>query len=398
MQIIINKLSVKYKQFKFQKVKKKCLTKKVKISLKSMFSALFFSYSLINYLFPSFLNKVKIRNEQELHLKRVDEIMYNDYLSLKNMTNDSSILSNYKNEILQILSRNAHKNITSIDKIYINYQLRFGNQLVLMNKVIFYCEIVGCKKIILGQNNNLYTRNKIIDEKYNLTIETLSSSDDCNSDTFISTYYPHPFYYFLVVRPENRLGVLKNEILKNLPFIITNTDDLYIHIRSGDIFHMPDVAVGLTQPPLCFYKTIIEQNKFKKIYIITENEYNPVTNKLVRIYDNVIYNKKNLEVDIASLAYAYNIVGSISSFYTGIIKFNDNLKNVWEYDIYKLKDQIYHLHHNINNFKRNYTIYRMSSSKIYKERMYTWRGTKGQLNIMLRDKCPKTFKVINPDN
>ena len=243
MQIIKrNKLIVKYKQFKFQKVKKKCLTKKVKISLKSMFSALFFSYSLINYLFPSFLNKVKIRNEQELHLKRVDEIMYNDYLSLKNMTNDSSILSNYKNEILQIFSRNAHKNITSIDKIYINYQLRFGNQLVLMNKAIFYCEIVGCKKIILGQNNNLYIRNKIIDEKYNLTIETLNSSDDNNNDTFLSTYYPHTFYYFLVVRPENRLGVLKNEILKNLPFIITNTDDLYIHIRSGDIFPKPYVG------------------------------------------------------------------------------------------------------------------------------------------------------------
>ena len=54
-----------------------------------------------------------------------------------------------------------------------------------------------------------------------------------------------------------------------------------------------------------------------------------------------------MEKDISTFIYAYNIVGSISSFLSSIIKINVKLKYFWEYDIYKMQDRILHMHHSI---------------------------------------------------
>ena len=69
-----------------------------------------------------------------------------------------------------------------------------------MNKVIFYCEIIQCKKIILHENNNIYIRNTINDDKFNLTIKVRKSPNDISPNDFLSLYYPHPYYYFLEIR------------------------------------------------------------------------------------------------------------------------------------------------------------------------------------------------------
>ena len=205
------------------------------------------------------------------------------------------------------------------------------------------------------------------------------------------------YYGFLEIKPENRFSLFKNEMLKNLPDVKTNQNDLFIHIRGGDIFINPFVGSDYIQPPYCFYKTIINLNIFDKIYIIADNELNPVLKKLLKKFPNIIYKKNNIDLDISYLAHAYNIVGSISSFFVEIIKINDNLVKLYEYNIYHISEKIYHLHHLLYNFKRNYTIYLMESSKNYKKNMFFWRSTRKQINTMLLDKCPKTFKKIDPN-
>ena len=113
--------------------------------------------------------------------------------------------------MLKIFSKNSKRSVTSVDKIYINYILKFGNQLILLNKDIFYCEIIKCKKKLLHKNNNVYIRNTINDDKFNLTIGVRKSPDYINSKDFISKYYPHPYYYFLEIRPKNKFYLLKKK-------------------------------------------------------------------------------------------------------------------------------------------------------------------------------------------
>ena len=237
-----------------------------------------------------------------------------------------------------------------------------------MNKVIFYCEILKCKKVILEPNNNVYIKNTINDEKFNLTIEIAQPNTDYTQD-FVSNYY-NPYYHFLVINPENRFSLFKNEMLKNLPDDKTNQNDLFIHIRGGDIFKNAIVGLDYIQPPYCFYKTVINLNIFDKIYIIADDELNPVLNKLLTKFPNIIYKKNKIDLDISYLAHAYNIIGSISSFFVEIIKINDNLVKLYEYNKYLISEKIFHLHHLLYNFKRKYTIYLMESSNNYKKIMY----------------------------
>ena len=409
----LNSSNIKFKNNKNKINKSSIISKNKNISHKR-------TLKIVNdiYINPYFKNEKK---------------SYKYFLSLKKMPKDmnSSIIEKEKNDIYENITNNIGMNITSLNEIYFNTDNRFGNELIILNKLIFYCEIMNVHKIIINKDNNLYINNTIYDKQYNLTIEVNNGSNtnndinnyNLNDDHFVpnddyiqqnnpeynsgytfSNYFPNLFFIFFNLRIENRFGIFKNEILKNLPKVKINSNDLYIHIRGGDIFKdeasNPGYASSYAQFPLCFYSEIIEKNRFRKIYIISEDRLNPVLNKLINKYKykNITYNKNSLELDISYLAHAYKIVGSVSSFITSIIKLNDNLKYFWEYDIYQMEHKLYHMHHSIYDFPRNYTIYRMEPSEKYKKEMYIWTRNKTQIDIMLNDKCPNRFKTIEPNN
>ena len=294
--------------------------------------------------------------------------------------------------MFDILSKSSQQNISSLDNVYIGYYYKLGNSLIALNKVIFYCEILQCKKIFLPKYYSPFIKNKIYDKKYGLTIEIIKDSN--KKDLTSLFHWPHPYYITLKILPENRFDVFKEEILNNLPKFSININDLYIHIRNGDVYKNPILGEYYAQPPLCFYEKVIESKKFDKVYIIAENDDYPIIHKLINEYNHVIYKKGSLKEDVSKLVYAYNIIGSISSFLTCLIKLNDNLKYFWEFDIYHKREKFYHLHYSISNFTRKYTTYIMPPSQIYKKTMYFWKRSEEQLNLMINDTCPNDFIII----
>ena len=219
------------------------------------------------------------------NIRHNEQIDYNFYKSLKFVSYENfSLLHKYRNTILKIFSRNSHKNVTEVDNIYMDYQVRFGNQLIVFNKVLFYCEILKCKKIILRRDNNIYIRNMIKDEHFNLTIELAKPGINYDNDS-ITNYNPNPYFNFLGIKPDNRLSVIRDEMMRNLPDLLINRKDLYIHIRGEDIF-TNSLLGSYIQPPYCFYKTVISSNLFNKIQIIAEDKRNPVLNKILKSFPN----------------------------------------------------------------------------------------------------------------
>lgn len=300
----------------------------------------------------------------------------------------------------ETILENYYRDTNKTDMIiYFDMTFPFGNQIAAVNKMIFYCEIIHCKKLILPVENRIYINHTLLDKEYNLQIEVAQESFQADLITDISFEF---FYVFYNLKIENRIGILKNEIVNNLPKVNVNKNDLIIHIRSGDIFQHKgetDYAPDYSQPPLCFYQKILEQFKFSDIYIIAEdNIFNPVIEELRKKYPKIKYNQNSLEIDLSYLIYGYNIVGSISSFLISSIKLNDNIKFFWEYDRYPMCSKIYHFHHSIFNIQRKYTIYQMPPSETYKYRMIVWKCSDEQINIMLNDKCPYNFKIIKPNN
>ena len=321
------------------------------------------------------------------------------FFYLPEYSDNSTLRNDIKNKYMQMFSKLKKKQLKKIDTFFLSYACPFGNSVILINNLIFTCEVIGCNKIILKDhhtNRKWLIKNPVYIKKLNITIMQ-GPNVDCNDDTIFCIYLPEwdPFKPTFV-KTEIRIHYLKNELIKNLPKVNTHPDELYIHLRGGDIFgNHPSRAYA--QPPLCFYEKIINKNKFKNIYILAMDKRNIVLNALIDKYKYIIYRKNNYEYDISIIINAYKIVTSVSSFVISAIKFNDNLKDLWEYDINRLSEKFYFLHHHTHRFNIKYKIHTMKPSDIYAKKMFKWRKSSSQLKLMLEDKCPYNFVLTKPN-
>ena len=315
-------------------------------------------------------------------------------------------LLNNKYKIIHIIKRNikyklfkAYNNRkTHINTLYMKGISRFGNYFISLNNAIIFCELFSCKRLII---ENDFINHRIFYQKYNLTIESNYSYNNFDNDlTIINREF---FYYqlnFTLLGKVNRFDIFKNEILNNLPKVKINFDDLYIYIRGGDIFsHLnasPLFCPDYYQPPLCFYRSVLRKFIFRKITIISENTLNPVIPILLKEYPKIKYNKNDIKLDLSYLANSYNIISATSSFIVSIIKLNQNIKFLWEYDIYQLLEKYLHLHYSVYTFSFNYTIYKMNASENYKKLMYPFHFTEKQRQIIIEEICDNKYHLIPP--
>ena len=344
------------------------------------------------------LIKIIIRERYPIMIEDKYKNNINKYLTLKNLPinlNDSLIIKE-KKSILNLLSECVGRNITSVDSIFLAPDCNFGNGLVILNKILFYCEIINCKKIILDSKIFWYIKNQTIIEKNNITIKV---EKKINYDKTSSIYYNFttPFFTFFYIKPEIRINLIRKEIIRNLNIINVNKDDLYIHVRSGDIFFYPHFPYA--QPPFCFYRKILNNHKFNNVYLISQDKFNPVIQKILNEYNSVIYKQNGLKEDISYIINAYNIVASISSFLISILHLNYNLKTLFDYNIYRMSEKIFAYHYDFYQYPNNNFInYRMEPSPYYNKTMFIWKNNKKQRKLMIKEKCINNFRTINISN
>lgn len=184
------------------------------------------------------------------------------YLNLQNklFQTNISFIEKEKQAIFNLFYYGKNTSLTSIDNIFYKCDFKFGNMLVNLNKLIFYCEIIGCKSIVLDKNNFWFIKNKIYIPQINISIET----GVYNNSLYLFDNSMDLFYSLYIFRHEIRINFLRKEIISNLPKINPSKENLYIHIRSGDIFSPFSINKFYSQPPFCFYKTILNILQFFK--------------------------------------------------------------------------------------------------------------------------------------
>ena len=124
------------------------------------------------------------------------------------------------------------------------------------------------------------------------------------------------------------------------------------------------------------------------------DDKSPIIGKLMSDYPQIIHEFHSAAEDIATLMNAYNLVNSVSSFAQAAISFNDNILNLWEYDIYKFNDKLYHFHHDLDKLDRTFNIYKMKPSENYSIEMFNWRNEEYQKHLMLEEKCKYDFVEV----
>ena len=267
-----------------------------------------------------------------------------------------------------------YNNLTEITTIF-GQNTKVGNSLQILNKLINICERIKCLNIISPFGLRSIIKKPIHYKKYDITILPYSYRQAIKIDLILD--YKTLFYTkFQNDFCKNRLYILRDEIVNNIPKVDTKQNELIIKIRSGDIF-TSCINRHYAQPPLCFYQKIINENKFEKITILSNGHENPVVDRLLKMYPKIRYIEGTLEEAISFIIYAYNIVHSISTFQITLLDFNKNLQNLY---IYKM--------HPFNVKQVNCLVHIMKASNKYLKIMINkWNNTKEQLNLMLNEKC-----------
>ena len=118
-------------------------------------------------------------------------IFFNNKQYLKNniMKNNPIDINLYnkkfKKLLLELISQSLGQKIYSVKSIFLCHNVFFGNQIQILNNIIFICEILGCKRIILDKRYFWYIKNKIIDRKFKRIIDIGDIKDYYNTSTII---------------------------------------------------------------------------------------------------------------------------------------------------------------------------------------------------------------------
>ena len=338
--------------------------------------------NLINYYLSNYKNTDINKN-----LER-----WKDELSLKLLTKDENSHFNLesKKKLKIALSKSFKKDINKIKNIFIKRPFFFGNQIIALNNLLYYAEILGIKDIYFNSEGKFFIENDIFTDKIHISLKSRNDTDCSSQETFCGYFFEH-FYFPKVIKPERRSLILKDEIKRNLPKINVKKNDLYIYIRSGDNFGKQ--GNQYSPFPYCFYQKIFSRFKFKNIYIIAVDDKSPIIKKLLLDYPNIKYNSNPLDMDIALLISAYNLVNSISSFSQAVISFNDNLKNLFDYQIYQVIAGILHFHYLLDKLNRKFNLWLMKPSENYFNKFYlNWKNDEEQNKLLFEEDCKYNFK------
>lgn len=252
---------------------------------------------------------------------------------------------------------------------------KIGNALMMLNNLLNICINIKCKNVISPGGLDKIIRRPIIYKDYNIKIFPNKFKHKPRID--ITLKKRTIFWFNYRKKPHvNRIKIIRNEVLRNVPKLNINNNDLVIHMRSGDIFKKT-INNMYSQPPLCFYRKIINENNFDRIYILSNGRENPCINKLLRLYPKARYFSRSLLFDISVIINAYNFVMSVSTFAMTIINLNNKLQNLYVYELLST-----------NKKNNSYTLHIMKPSVRYRRVMYKkWKKSKKQLGLMINEDC-----------
>ena len=308
------------------------------------------------------------------------------YLRFKILLKDENSLLNLEvKESLKIaLGEIFGKNLSLLKNIFIIKPINFGNHIAGLNNIFYYSEILGIKNIYLNAEFDWYIKKDILTDKIHISLLP-KKKINCNSpETFCGRIFP-TFFNPKIIKPERRSLYVKDEIKRNLPKIKTRRNDLYIYIRA---YTFQLNGTGYSPAPYCFYQTIISKFKFRDIYVVSAADKNsPLIKRLLLDYPKIKFMLKSVQEDIAILTHAYNLVNAVSSFSQAAIAFNDNLINLFEYEVYKIEQSILFFHYDNDKLNRRFNIYRMKPSEEYYIKTYNWGNTDEEIKLLFEDNC-----------
>jgi len=171
--------------------------------------------------------------------------------------------------------------------------------------------------------------------------EVIQINDSSDNEVF------HTHTFFNIASICSKITILNKDVFKKnhhkvlkklreciklpAPTKVASANDLYIHMRSGDIFHKPGWKWSnfYIPPPLIFYNNAIRERSWRDIYIICEDGKNPCLSALLNKYPHIKWRQQSLVEDIKLILGARNIVYGGGTFVPSLLEFNRVVKLIY---------------------------------------------------------------------
>ena len=147
-------------------------------------------------------------------------------------------------------------------------------------------------------------------------------------------------YYSESVDPNVAMrNSVKRVVRRLFPGLETREDvtsnDLVIHVRSGDIYYRERVG-NWGQPPAAYYEKIIREEPWSRVFVVCEDNESPVLLPIAALCESLriehFFQSATLAEDLALLASATNLVVGRGTFAPAIVLLNMALEKVFFFE------------------------------------------------------------------
>lgn len=202
-----------------------------------------------------------------------------------------------------------------MEAILVKKYCRFGNNIYQLHNAIAFARHFGIKKIYI--NEFAFLEQSVLSDGIEMIRDNPNKHEKVFEHKF---FYAHelPASGFYLYDADSK-AIFKELVQNVLKYNkIKKTNELYIHIRSGDIFTRRKPKWNYIQPPLAYYQKIIQDRNPSGVVVVFENYKNPTIEPLIAwLYDNKINHRIQSSVifkDVKQLLRAKTIVAGKGSF------------------------------------------------------------------------------------
>ena len=153
------------------------LMKIIKTKLNILFGIIYIIY-IYNFVY----SKIQFIDRKNEYLIKQNDKYLKTLINLKERPSnpDDPLIKEEKKNILNFISNTIRKRVKSIKKLVYLRKTKFGNTLLCLNKLIFFCEIIGCNEITLHNKAFWFIKNKVFLNSYNITINAIKNNRNYN--------------------------------------------------------------------------------------------------------------------------------------------------------------------------------------------------------------------------
>ncbi len=223
--------------------------------------------------------------------------------------------------------------ISQIDSLQITGRARFANALIKISNAYQFASISKIKEVIHDV--------EFLQDEFSVDGIRFTKKIDAGRRTLAND-----FFYMKCLRPlwrsmESRYSTIQRlrEFLKVKGVCAPHDpadDEIYIHVRSGDIFReaVPHPLYG--QPPLSFYVKVLKSKPWSHVTLVCEDDRSPVISALRKCIEQLGLRCRNqsgsLLEDLGLLLQARNLIIGRGTFIYPVLCLSRNVKIVYAFD------------------------------------------------------------------